>query len=454
MSKKAISNTFNKKLYTPMILGSILNPINSSMLAVALVPIAQAFGVPFYQTAWLVSSLYLATSIGQPVIGKLIDIFGPRGLFLFATSLVGLASMIALVTPSFYGLIVARFLIGIGTCAGYPSAMYLINYEAERTGEDSPSKILTILSISNQVIAVIGPTLGGILVANGGWQSIFIVNLPMSILAFTFGYLYFPKTATKDKLQLLKKRVDFVGIILFSISLSSWMIFFIEAKPSYWYLFLIGFISLIAFIFYELKSAKPFIDLKILSHNISMNNTYLRTFLSMLISYSVLYGYVQWLEEVKGLSPMHSGMMMLPQFIVGIFSAQLMGPRLNIRTKLYIGIIGALITMIGFQMISSDTSIYYLIVLSAIFGLPQGLLNLANQNALYHQTPKSMIGMSSGLLRTAGYLGAIVSSTLIGILFKGSDLTTAVHELGFAATIIAIVILLLTMTGGKTLSEK
>ncbi len=51
MSKKAISNTFNKKLYTPMILGSILNPINSSMLAVALVPIAQAFGVPFYQTA-------------------------------------------------------------------------------------------------------------------------------------------------------------------------------------------------------------------------------------------------------------------------------------------------------------------------------------------------------------------------------------------------------------------
>ena len=47
MSKKAISNTFNKKLYTPMILGSILNPINSSMLAVALIPIAQAFGVPF-----------------------------------------------------------------------------------------------------------------------------------------------------------------------------------------------------------------------------------------------------------------------------------------------------------------------------------------------------------------------------------------------------------------------
>lgn len=94
--------TFNKKLYPPMILGSILNPINSSMIAIAMIPIAHAFNIPFYQTALLVTSLYLATSIGQPIIGKLIDVFGPKGLFLFATSLVGLASILAIVTPSFY----------------------------------------------------------------------------------------------------------------------------------------------------------------------------------------------------------------------------------------------------------------------------------------------------------------------------------------------------------------
>ena len=96
MRQVSSEEAFNTKLYPPMILGSILNPINSSMLAVALIPIAQAFGIPFIKTIWLVSSLYLATSIGQPVIGKLIDIFGPRGLFLFATSLVGVASLIAI----------------------------------------------------------------------------------------------------------------------------------------------------------------------------------------------------------------------------------------------------------------------------------------------------------------------------------------------------------------------
>ena len=72
---------FDRRLMAPMILGSILNPINSSIIAVALVPIAIALGAPASQTAWLVSALYLATSIGQPLVGRLVDTFGPRRLY-------------------------------------------------------------------------------------------------------------------------------------------------------------------------------------------------------------------------------------------------------------------------------------------------------------------------------------------------------------------------------------
>lgn len=56
-----------------MMLGAILNPINSSIIAVALVPIAVAFDAPASETAWLVSALYLATAIGQPLVGRLVD---------------------------------------------------------------------------------------------------------------------------------------------------------------------------------------------------------------------------------------------------------------------------------------------------------------------------------------------------------------------------------------------
>lgn len=117
-----------------MVLGSVLNPINSSMIAVALVPIAVAFGVGSSETAWLVSALYFATAIGQPVVGKLIDSYGPRKLFLIGTVLVGVAGVIALLTPVFWLLVVARIILGLGTTAGYPAAMYLIKSEGKRTG--------------------------------------------------------------------------------------------------------------------------------------------------------------------------------------------------------------------------------------------------------------------------------------------------------------------------------
>lgn len=82
------ASAFNRHLTLPLLLGATLNPINSSMIAIALVPIGVAFGASPASTAWLVSALYLATAIGQPVIGRLVDRFGARPLFLTGAAMV------------------------------------------------------------------------------------------------------------------------------------------------------------------------------------------------------------------------------------------------------------------------------------------------------------------------------------------------------------------------------
>lgn len=158
---------FDRKLIAPMILGAVLNPVNSSMIAVALVPVGSAFGAPPAETAWLVGGLYLATAIGQPVVGKLVDGYGPRRLFLTGTAVVGLAGLLGMLAPQLW-VLVARVLLGFGTCAGYPGAMYLIRSEARRTGQDNPAAVLTVLAVATQTIAVIGPPMGGLLV---GWAA-------------------------------------------------------------------------------------------------------------------------------------------------------------------------------------------------------------------------------------------------------------------------------------------
>ncbi|MFD9129732.1 MFS transporter, partial [Kitasatospora sp. NPDC059571] len=178
---------FDRRLLAPMILGSVLNPVNSSIISVSLVPIGAAFGAPPSRTAWLVAALYLATAIGQPVVGRLVDLYGPRRLYLVGTSLTGVAGLAGMLAPNLGVLIAARVLLGFGTCAGYPASMHLIRSEARRTGHDSPAGVLTALSVANQTVAVVGPVLGGLLVGLGGWRSTLAVNIPLSIACLVLG---------------------------------------------------------------------------------------------------------------------------------------------------------------------------------------------------------------------------------------------------------------------------
>ncbi|MCJ7841874.1 MFS transporter [Lederbergia sp. NSJ-179] len=445
-NEAASNNHFNQKLILPMILGSILNPINSSIMSVALIPIGQAFDVPPSQTAWLVSALYLATAIGQPVVGKLIDLFGPRLLFLIATSLVGISSFIAIFAPSFWWLVVARILLGLGTCAGYPASMYLIRSEAERTGEESPSSILATLGIANQTIAVIGPALGGVLIGTGGWQSIFIVNIPLSLACILLGYFRFPKVSSKaagEEKKLLS--IDFTGIILFGITLTTLLLFLMNPGLSKSAFLLVAVIAGGIFVIAELKMKNPFIDIRVFSGNIPLVLTYARGLLSGLVAYSFIYGFPQWLEDGRGLSASIGGLLMLPMSLTAIIVTQVTGKSPAIRLKLIAGSIVQFIAVTLLLFTHHTTSVVFIAIIVLLLGIPQGLLNLGNQNAVYYQANRRQIGASAGLLRTFMYLGAILASAANGLFLKSGANTPGIHHIGLFCGGVTLVLILITL---------
>src|ERR1700751_3140048 len=131
-------DAFSWRLVTSLLLTSTLNPINSSLIATALVPIAHALSVPVGRTAILVSALYLASSIAQPTAGKLAEEFGPRRVFLAGILLVLAGGLVGGFAPDLTALVLARVLIGVGTSAGYPSAMLMVRRRATRAGLDAP----------------------------------------------------------------------------------------------------------------------------------------------------------------------------------------------------------------------------------------------------------------------------------------------------------------------------
>jgi MFS family permease len=424
---------FDRRLILPMILGAILNPINSTMLAVALVPIGIAFGAAASETSWLVTGLYLATAVGQPVVGRLIDLYGPRRLYLVGSVLIGVGGVLGTLAPGLGVLVVARVLIGFGTCAGYPAAMHLIRSEADRTGRESPQTILTILAVSTQTVAVIGPTLGGLLIAVGGWHATFAVNVPLALACLALGAWRLPREPLGERSARagLAARIDLAGIVLFTATLVALLLFLVHPEARLWFLPVLAVLAGAGLVWWELRASSPFLDLRLLGGNGPLLATYARSLLTAVSSYALLYGYTQWLEEGRGLDPSIAGLVLLPVFGTGILVSTLTGRRPEIRGKLLVGAVTQVVVAGLLLTLGPTSALWLVVVVALVAGVPQGLNNLANQNAVYHQATPERIGSSAGLLRTFYYLGAIVASTAGGVFLTPRADTPGMHDLAW-----------------------
>lgn len=426
-----------------MVLGSVLNPINSSIIAVSLIPIGQAFDASPARTAWLVSGLYLATAVGQPVVGRLVDLLGPRRLYLGASALVALAGLLGLVAQNLGTLVVARVLLGLGTCAGYPSSMYLIRSEARRTGQHSPAGILTVLAVANQTVAVLGPTLGGLLIGVTGWRSTFAVNIPLALACLWLGARRLPPTGPRSPGP--RPHLDLLGTALFGVLLVSGLLFLLERRAELWPLLVVSGVASLAFLVVELRGSDPFIDLRLLAGAPPLLATYLRNLLSAAVTYVFLFGFTQWLQDGRGLGPEQAGLLIVPTFLTSMVVTALTGRRPQVRGKLVVGAV----TQIGaagcLLLVGDDTPTYLLAGIAVLVGVPQGLLNLANQNALYHQADPARTASAAGLLRTSMYVGALVSATAVGSALHDGASSAGLHRLGVATVAVAVVGAVLTV---------
>jgi MFS family permease len=434
-----------------MITGALLNPVNSSIIAVALAPIGAALGADASRTAWLISALYLATSIGQPLVGRLVDTYGPKRLFLVGAALTGVAGVLGTLAPNIDVLIGARVILGFGTCAGYPAAMYLIRSEAERTGMKSPAGVLTTLAITTQTVAVIGPTLGGLLIAVGGWRSTFAVNIPLAAVCLVLGRRYLPARAalapegSSGSGGRGRTRLDRSGVVLFAATLVALLLFLMDTRIDRAWLLAVSLLAGAGFALRERRAADPFIDVGVFAGNVPLLATYARTLVAYTVSYSFIYGYTQWLEDGRGLSASAAGLILLPTFAVGIVVSALTGRKAAVRGKLIAGATAQLAACALLLTLDDHAALWLLITVTLVLGVPQGLVSLANQNALYHQADPARMGASSGLLRTFMYLGAMVASSAGGAFFGRRATTSGLHGLAFFMLAAAAVFLLLTL---------
>jgi MFS family permease len=404
--------------------GTMLNPLNSSMIALALHSIQKDFQLSFSTVSWLISSFYLASAVAQPVTGKIGDIFGRKKTFLTGLILVALSALVAPMSSTFLMLLLMRLIQSIGSSAIYPSGMALIRDHIK----DRQASALAVLSIFASAMVALGPTIGGFLIVFGNWPAIFWVNFPFIIISFLLGWYMFPKDVKQNKARTkeLLSHLDFLGIGFFSAGMVFFLWFLLSFEGKVHYLSgVVGIIFFCLFVRRELRVKEPFIDIRIFKTHPKLSMVYIQFIFLNIFFYCLFFGLPSYFQEGMGLSVEMSGLLMLFMSGISIIISSVTGKwidRTGVNQPIMVGSFISIIGALAFILFFVHTSYLGIGIILSIMGLSYGIGNVVLQVAMVKESPKEIIGTTSGLFQTCRYLGSILSSIILGLIF-GKEVT-------------------------------
>ena len=405
-------------------LGTALNPLNSSMIAVALVVLRADFGLDVATVTWVITSFYLASAAGQPLMGRLADRFGPRRMFMLGMGTVAITCALAPFSPNFALLCVARAVMALGTATAYPSAVVMIGAIAQRAGTES-SRPLGRIQMANTSAAAVGPVAGGLLVGQVGWEALFLVNVPLALAALFIVRKVAPADGVRERgsLARLAKDSDIPGIAAFVGSLLLVMMALLDVAPGCrWWMLGAGTAIAALFVWRELRFSPPFLDLRLLGRNRPLMLVYLGFAVFSSVYYFVFFGLPQLLQEAGGYDPGLVGLLMLPLAAMSVlatpWAVRAMG-KFGVRPVLIAGVV--LLTMVAALMwlLTGSLAIPLVLALTTLMGIPYGAVGIATNQGMFLSVRPQERGVAAGIYQTCRYVGAITATVLIGVFAGG-----------------------------------
>lgn len=451
-----------KRLLVALGLGTLLNPLNSSMIAVALNSLHNSFNVGLVTTSWAVSIFYIGACVAQPLMGRLGDRFGAKRIYITGMWLVTVISVITPFATTFGAIIAARVVLALGTSVAFPSAVILIKLACAQS-DQIPTRALGAITVTNSVSAAAGPVIGGILVNYWGWESIFWINIPLATGASVCGWFWLPRaqtapTDTSAGFFSFVRSLDLPGVTAFSMTLISSLIVLLSIRdgPVYWPLIFVIFGGM-WFVVRERRSAEPFLDLKMVSSNAPLLLVYAQFIMVNLVYYGVFYGLPQWLEIAKGSTPRRAGLLLFPTAAVGALIMPLVGRIIRNRgvfRAVTIGSASLVAASICIIFVHDALPLGLVVGFAILMGLPNGFNNLGLQSAMYNVANGQQMGVASGLFQTSRYIGAILATVMIGTIMGNEVTSNSFSRVGLVMTLVAVVSLIVAFLTTRRLQHR
>jgi EmrB/QacA subfamily drug resistance transporter len=421
--------------------------LDTTIVNVALPSIQRNLDAPISGLQWTIDAYTLVLASLLMLSGSTADRFGRRRIFQLGLGLFTLGSLLCSVAPGLGWLVLFRIVQAVGGSMLNPVALSIITNTI--TDRRERARALGIWGAVFGLSLALGPVLGGVLVSTIGWRAIFWINVPVGIAAIILTQCFVPESRAPRA-----RRFDPAGQALVIVMLATLTYALIEGPHRGWgsalivSLFAVSFASAAALVVVEGRREQPLLDMRFFRSAPFSGATVIAV-----ASFAAFGGFLflnsLYLQDVRGFTALHAGLLTLPMAgMIALFapvSGRLVGSR-GSRIPLVLAGLAIATGALLLVRLGPHTSIGYLALSYVIFGIGLGFVNAPISNTAVSGMPIEQAGVAAGVASTSRQVGTTLGVAITGALVAngtGVGFTVASHAAWAVITGCGVVVLVL-----------
>ncbi|MEI6022534.1 MAG: MDR family MFS transporter [bacterium] len=415
-------NTLRWWILLTVIVGTFLGRLDQTIVNLALPKIINDFNITTSSAGWIATAYILANAIFVPIWGKLGDTIGRKKVYILGFTIFIFGSVLAGLSWNLSSMIVFRVIQAIAGSADYPTAMAILAVTFKEGKERAQA--LGIWSSAFAAASVFGPLLGGPLIDNFGWRSVFLINLPVGII----GLLMAMRFINESRSEKVSNFFDWWGAITLGSALSALVLVLDKGTDWGWlslssiicYVVIVVFTKI--FIEIEKKVPEPIVDLKFFKIP-AFVHTLINNFIVFMGMMGSIFLLPIFAQTFLGYTATESGYLFMPMAFMMVLASPIGGSFTGKVESRYIIAISTFIAALGlllFARIDPRSTALDIIIPLCVMAFGLGLGMAQRTNIIASVVDPHEIGIASSILSLARNIAGAFGIAIFGTILTNS----------------------------------
>lgn len=389
-------------------IGVLMAAVDTTIVVLALPDLERSLHVPISGVVWVIISYLLVITVLATQVGRLGDMFGRVRMYEAGFIVFIVGSALCALASSEATIIGYRVIQGVGGAliSANSGAVIADTFPPERRG-----RAYGFSAVGFNVGAILGILLGGVIITYISWRWIFWINVPAGVLAFALALQVLHDTGKRERQKLDLAGMALLGAGLFGVLWAMTRLATVSFTGEVFAALAGGLALIVAFVFFERATPQPMLDLSLFRVP-TVSPTLIASLFQAMANFAVLFLVIMYLQGVRGLTPLHASLLLVPGYVVGGFVGPLsgrladkVGPVIPATAGLAVQVVALLI----YSRLTTETGLWLVVAAAVVNGIGSGGFFPANTSAVMKAVPGSLFGVASGMLRTFANVGMVFS---------------------------------------------